>query len=103
MSLCQCSVRPRCQCQACTFRADWTVILPPWRGPARATFMCDWHYQAYKGPIPGIDRPEGADDDWKPTLGLGRRDGYMQELEKIARWATAMRDMRRAERDARES
>lgn len=34
--------------------------------------MCDQHEQMYRDamtkPMPGIDRPARADDDWKPSL-----------------------------------
>lgn len=103
MSLCQCSERPRCQWDWCTNPADWSVWQPRWCDrPERFRFMCDWHFKAYKGPIRGIDPPERAteSENWKPTLGFGLRAGFMQELERTARWATAMRDMRKADRAA---
>ena len=34
--------------------------------------MCDLHFQLYKTaserPMPGIDKPPGADDGWRPSI-----------------------------------
>lgn len=77
MSLCSCPERPKCQCDWCDYAADFSVWQPAWPSkrpdgsggrPERYRFMCDWHFQAYRKPIPGIDKPEGADEDWKPSL-----------------------------------
>jgi hypothetical protein len=53
----------------CTFGADWSVWQPKWADrPERFKFMCDWHFQEYRKPIPGIHAPENAPDDWRPSL-----------------------------------
>ncbi len=75
---------PRCGAQAprcelyngwCGNKADWSAMVPStWKLPLKLapTFACDECWQrfneAWKTPLKGIDRPEGADEDWKPSL-----------------------------------
>lgn len=79
MSLCDCSGRPQCEVYggSCERPADWTVFTPPGRWIktwpyGRFTFMCtlckDYYVEEWKKPLKGIDRPPGADEDWRPSL-----------------------------------
>jgi hypothetical protein len=46
-------------------------MLPRWRiRPLGPKFMCDWHRDMYREPRPvrGLDRPQGASDEWRPAL-----------------------------------
>jgi hypothetical protein len=77
MSLCTCPERPRCEYHHCGDAADWSVFTPPgrWikeRPYGRLMFMCmpckDFYVDALSRPLKGIDRPEGADEEWRPSL-----------------------------------
>lgn len=77
MTVCFCPEGPRCQYHHCTDRADWSVLTPPRRWIktwpyGRLHFMCtsckDYYIDACSKPLKGIDRPEGADEDWKPSI-----------------------------------
>lgn len=74
MSLCNCPERPRCGWDWCPSAADWSIYQPPWgkRRSARFKFMCEAHAAIYRDgvtkPIKGIDRPVGADEDWRGSL-----------------------------------
>lgn len=78
MSLCACQERPQCEAYNGTCggqSADWTALVPAsWKLPLRlrAKFFCNECWQrfvtAWKTPMHGIDRPEGAGEDWKPSL-----------------------------------
>lgn len=73
MSLCDCPEAPRCATDWCSDRADWSVWLHGTKSrPETPKFMCCFHTQAYRKAmttnIRGIDKPEGADDDWRPSL-----------------------------------
>jgi hypothetical protein len=70
-------VSPRCEFYNgwCGHRADWSVWVPhTWKPPLRLTpkFACneclEFFRKAWDTPIKGIDRPEGADEDWRPSL-----------------------------------
>ena len=75
--MCDCPNGPRCEFYNgwCGRRANWSVMVPlSWKIPVRLgpKFTCNECWQrftkAWKTPLKGIDRPEGADDDWKPSL-----------------------------------
>lgn len=66
MALCSCSERPRCMAIGCDDPADWTIVRP--LGRHRAMFICNEDYEAMRDPIPGIDRPDSADENWRPSL-----------------------------------
>ena len=72
MALCRCWYAPQCEFGIdCTSPADWSVLQPRWGSrPERAIFMCDAHHKVYSdgSPIPGIDKPPRADDDWRPSF-----------------------------------
>jgi hypothetical protein len=57
----------------CNIAASWSVYQPAWPPRSeRFIFMCKWHgdeyHYAMTHPIPGIDKPEGASEDWRPSL-----------------------------------
>lgn len=69
MSSCECKERPMCQMIACHLPADWSLCMPAL--PMRlggVMFICDWHWQKMQEPIPGIDRPSHASEDWRPSI-----------------------------------
>lgn len=77
--LCACPEGPRCEVYGgnCERPADWSFFTPPGRWiktwpHGRFTFMCtpcrDYYAAAIKKPLKGIDRPEGADEDWRPSI-----------------------------------
>lgn len=77
--LCSCPRGPRCEYSggACERPADWSFFTPPGRWiktwpHGRFTFMCtpcrDYYVEALPKPLKGIDRPEGADEDWRGSL-----------------------------------
>lgn len=75
--LCTCPERPRCQYHHCRDPADWSILTPRGRWIktwpyGRLHFMCtpcrDYYVDAISKPLKGIDRPEGADDDWKGSI-----------------------------------
>jgi hypothetical protein len=77
MGLCECPERPQCQYHHCSDPADWSILTPPGRWiktwpHGRLHFMCtpcrDYYVDALSKPLKGIDRPEGADDDWKGSI-----------------------------------
>jgi hypothetical protein len=77
MSLCSCPERPRCEYHHCSDAADWSILTPRGRWiktwpHGRLHFMCtpcrDYYVDALSKPLKGIDRPEGADDDWKGSI-----------------------------------
>jgi len=74
MSGCQCSEQPLCQERWCENVACWSVQLPKWRREIapRFKFMCDTHYQIFRSaissPIRGVDQPEAAPEDWRPSI-----------------------------------
>jgi hypothetical protein len=77
MSLCTCPERPPCQYHHCGNAADWSLITPPGRWlktwpHGRLHFMCtpcrDYYVEVLPKLLKGIDRPEGADDDWRPSI-----------------------------------
>lgn len=56
--------------QHCTSFAERS-IFHPWRQAGqinRVMFVCRLHLDLMMEKIPGIDRPEYADDDWRPSL-----------------------------------
>ena len=42
--------------------------IVPGRMQEKAYFLCNWHWQEMRKPIPGIDRPAHADEYWRPSL-----------------------------------
>lgn len=77
MALCNCIHGPRCEMfgGACDQRADWSVLMPLWLSrPLRlyAQFSCAQCWNRFKAnwhkPIKGLDKPDGADDEWRPSL-----------------------------------
>src|ERR1700757_1065383 len=77
MSLCACEWRARCQYHHCTAYAEWSILTPVGRfrksfPHGRLHFMCtrcrDIYVDALSKPLKGIDKPEGADDEWKPSI-----------------------------------
>lgn len=77
MSLCTCPERPRCEYNHCGNFAEWSLLTPPGRWIktflcGRLHFMCtncaDVYREAISKPLKGIDRPEHADEDWRPSI-----------------------------------
>jgi hypothetical protein len=76
MALCECKyLFPQCEYHHCRARADLSVMVPlSWKPPLRLApkFFCvscfDYFKTAWGTPIRGIDRPENAPDDWRPSL-----------------------------------
>jgi hypothetical protein len=71
------SEAPRCEMYNswCGNKADWSIWVPiTWKPPLRQApkFACNECRQrfneAWAKPIPGIDRPAHADNDWRPSL-----------------------------------
>lgn len=67
----------RCEYHYCGKKAAWSIWMPSWkRGsgglPGRFQFFCEpcrvYYRKALATPMKGIDRPEGADDDWKGSI-----------------------------------
>lgn len=60
----------------CERPAEWSVFTPPGRWKkwpyGRLHFMCDpcakYYAAAVKKPLKGLDRPENAPDDWRPSI-----------------------------------
>jgi len=55
--------------------ADWSAMVPfTWQPPLRVSpkFYCDPCWKAFSAawvkPMPGIDKPANADDDWRPSI-----------------------------------
>lgn len=88
---CSCPYGPRCESRSCRgdpaatmglkdrrtgiihARADVSFMHPWSRGPTRRVmFLCDqcWKeiQEAQDTPLRGIDRPEHASEDWRPSL-----------------------------------
>lgn len=78
ISRCGCADRPRCQMYggSCGNYADGFAVVPgavlskPIRFTSKFTCASCWDhfYKAWTTPIPGWDRPEWADDEWKPSI-----------------------------------
>ncbi len=76
MSLwCTCRNMPVCEEPRCNYPAELTaLVLASWKLPLRrkAQFFCAACFRefeaAWKKPIPGIDRPANADEEWRPSL-----------------------------------
>lgn len=80
MSLCNCPdhIRPRCMyILHCGRAAEWSIFTPPSRWikefpHGRHHFMCtpckEYYLDAVSRPLKGIDKPEGSDGDWRPSL-----------------------------------
>jgi hypothetical protein len=67
--LCACKERPVCQMIACHKYADWSLCAPQMNMRLGGImFICDWHWQKMQEPIPGIDRPARASEDWRPSI-----------------------------------
>lgn len=74
--ICSCPEQPRCEYHHCSAPADWSVWQPRWgtipaaRGSVK--FMCGACWKIYRKamttPMRGIDRPEGADDEWRGSI-----------------------------------
>lgn len=74
---CTSPLRARCESHHCGKPANWSIFIPPGRWikalpHGRFSFMChgckDDHLNNYPKPMRGIDRPEGADEYWKPSI-----------------------------------
>lgn len=70
---CTCPEMPACEWAWCRFPADHSVYQPRWGARAESfKFMCDAHFEIYRDamtkPIKGLTRPEGADDEWRPSF-----------------------------------
>lgn len=72
---CSCRLIPSCEYPHCNYPAELTTLVPAsWKLPLRLTakFYCIscWEFieTAWKKPIPGIDRPAHASEDWRPSL-----------------------------------
>lgn len=77
MSLCTCTERATCQYHHCGKPAEWSVLTPPgrWikeRPRGFLMFMCapcaEYYREAARTPLKGIDRPERAGEEWRPSL-----------------------------------
>ncbi len=77
MSICTCEWRPRCQYHHCSKFAEWSIITPPGRWLKErpygfCKFYCtgckDYYLAALSKPLKGIDRPPGADEEWRPSI-----------------------------------
>jgi hypothetical protein len=77
MIVCTCQERPRCGWEWCDGEANWSVWKPRWGKPYTGTpgsfkFMCHMHWNIYRDAmtksIKGLTKPEGADEDWRPSL-----------------------------------
>lgn len=71
---CSCRLIPSCEYQLCSYPAELSALVPvfePTRGIG-ARFYCVTHWESILAwrakPIPGIDRPSNADEDWRPSL-----------------------------------
>lgn len=71
---CSCRLIPSCEYQLCSYPAELTALVPVWARPPRlaAKFFCAPHWESvvawWEKPIPGIDRPADAPEDWRPSL-----------------------------------
>lgn len=79
MSLCNCPERAMCEYTGvpCERPADWSILTPPGRWiktfpHGRLHFMCTpckvYYLEQLPKPLKGIDRPEGADEDWRGSI-----------------------------------
>ena len=72
-SRCNCPQRAQCEERWCEEPADWSVWQPRWgTKPESFKFMCDIHkryfVRAWAMQMKGIDRPEGASEDWRGSI-----------------------------------
>jgi hypothetical protein len=72
---CRCRMMPACEYSHCRYPAELSAfVLATWKPPLRYTtkFFClecwETFKEAWAKPIPGIDRPANADEDWRPSL-----------------------------------
>jgi hypothetical protein len=72
---CTCRLIPSCEYQLCSYPAEMSALVPvSWERPLRlgARFYCIPHWESivawWEKPIRGIDRPEDAPEDWRPSL-----------------------------------
>ena len=70
-----CQLAPRCEYHHCENPADWSAMVPfTWKPPLSVApkFYCNPCWDAFKAawnkPLPGIDRPAHADDEWRPSI-----------------------------------
>lgn len=85
MAWCKCYERPKCERGCCDqwadvsdWQVDWTKMRRPFtmeaaRQAARPIFMCWACYDSFvksskRKAWPGIDRPDYASDDWRPSI-----------------------------------
>lgn len=69
--MCDCPDRPKCQMRYCEDYACWSVhngrFWNVWPH-GRFLFVCEYHNDVLNTPMPGIDRPANAGDDWRPSI-----------------------------------
>jgi hypothetical protein len=69
-----CPNRPRCEYSFCGDPADRSILVPTWQKPMSfvPTFFCkpcaEYFKDAWAKPMRGIDRPQHADEDWRPSI-----------------------------------
>lgn len=55
------------------------TVLHFWpKEPVRVLFLCDWHWEEMQKPVPGLHKPEGASEDWRPSIDEVLRQGIMR-------------------------
>lgn len=96
-----CLLHPKCEYHRCGEPATMSCMVPySWKPPLRLApkFYCAKCWEtfttAWRAPMKGIDRPEWADDDWRPSIDEHWRHGAIavafverQEREAAARQA----------------
>lgn len=110
-SRCNCPERSRCEERWCEDPADWSVWQPQWGAkPESFKFMCDLHkryfVRAWTMHMKGIDRPEGAPEDWRGSIfdhlrhaniAISFRERDKREAsasDQMAAWRRGLREMR---------
>lgn len=98
MTICtDCPNRPRCEYSFCGDPADTSIMVPLWEKPLRfvPTFFCkscaEYFKDAWVKPLRGIDRPEHADEDWRPSIAeMMRHASIAIEFERRHRHTKAL-------------
>ena len=82
---CVCVDRPMCQLHGCDQPAETSVAMPSWdrAGSFVVRFACAicaaWFAEVNARRVSGLDKPDGADDDWRPSILDCVRLGMMRE------------------------
>lgn len=88
--MCACAERPKCQHRGCDNLANRTLFRPWWPVAAdRVRWICfpclDSYDEHVTRRVPGLDKPEGAGEDWRPSLSGMFHLAFMRERDEQRR------------------